>query len=415
MDTAERVEAQAKSGELTVTPVRDVGSVSSHYPVEVVVAAAAATPYVMFEVAGNGANAILGYVPVVISGLETSVVSAGHGLWLRPEGADDFTLLAQGTGNEFWQTNYDRVLGHYNLIFNVEFTTTTTTVAFGSDPSAWPPPPTASPTEAPTAGPTSVPTGHPTPEAVSLVKFTSDIEIGGTVDDAALTALQSDETKEVFKKAIADAVVGVEPEDIDILCVNKRSVCYPAAQTRRRLNDDDPVVVKFEVRVVAETVAAAQAADSAEAPATESLAVEAVETLRTAIIADVGAKVADGTVMTAVKADNADLAAVTASYDTVAAETAAEEENIEQMSGGTFAPTDVPSTGSPTAAPSTGTVELIAVVGGATIGAALLIVAVRKCIMLRGKGVKAETVVPADAKSVSPVVGDNDGVPPRRD
>ena len=116
MTTAERVAAQALGGELAVAPLRGVGSVVSSYPVQVVVAATPSDPRVMFEVQGSGSA--LGFVPVVISGLETHAVAAGHGLWLRPEGAASFTLLHQGTGNEFWQTNWDRASGLYDIVYS---------------------------------------------------------------------------------------------------------------------------------------------------------------------------------------------------------------------------------------------------------------------------------------------------------
>jgi len=76
-------------------------------------------------------------VPVVISGLSTHVVPAGHGLWLRSEGESaSFTRLVQGNENEFWQTNFDREWGTYTLVYNVKFFENTT-VAFGSDPGTW--------------------------------------------------------------------------------------------------------------------------------------------------------------------------------------------------------------------------------------------------------------------------------------
>ena len=82
----------------------------------------------------------LGFVPVVISGLATHHVPSDHGLWLRPRGASAFTRLTQGTNSEFWQTNFERTSRTYEIIYNVEFVHETTTVAFGSDPAAWPPP-----------------------------------------------------------------------------------------------------------------------------------------------------------------------------------------------------------------------------------------------------------------------------------
>ena len=93
-------------------------------------------------------------------------------------------------------------------------------------------------------------------------------------------------------------MVGVEPSDVDILCVDRRSVCYPISMRRMSGDDDnDPVVVKFEMKVVAETVSAAQqaAADNEEADTAEAddetFTVDAVS-LRTAIIAAIGSAVA---------------------------------------------------------------------------------------------------------------------------
>ena len=110
----------------------------------------------------------LGFVPVVISGLATHHVPSGHGLWLRPRGATSFTRFAQGSNNEFWQTNFDRASGTYEIVYNVEFLQARTMVAFGSDPSSWfpdpsPPPPSPSPPPSPPLPPVTPPPLPPQP------------------------------------------------------------------------------------------------------------------------------------------------------------------------------------------------------------------------------------------------------------
>lgn len=80
----------------------------------------------------------LGYVPITIAGLASHEVPHNHGLWLRPKGESNFTLLTQGSGIDFWQSNYDRASGSYEIVYNVELIHASTTVAFGSDPLTWP-------------------------------------------------------------------------------------------------------------------------------------------------------------------------------------------------------------------------------------------------------------------------------------
>ena len=131
MSTSERVRAQAVGGELRVVALRDA-RIDGHYPVHVF---ATAGSNAMFEIQSQNATArALGFVPIVVSGLATHVVPPGHGLWLRPQGASTFALLAQGSGNEFWQTNFDRGSGTYEIVYNVEIRDSSTTVAFGSSP-----------------------------------------------------------------------------------------------------------------------------------------------------------------------------------------------------------------------------------------------------------------------------------------
>ena len=129
MDTSGRVEAQAVRGQLLVTPLRGVLSVDEQYPV---VVTAAEDNYVLFDVVGDA----LGFVPVVISGLNTSALPTGNGLWLKGPGATSFTKLQQqgATGDDlFWQSNFDREQGTYELVFNVQMYGDTT-MGFGSDP-----------------------------------------------------------------------------------------------------------------------------------------------------------------------------------------------------------------------------------------------------------------------------------------
>jgi len=117
-----------------------------------------------FEIEGVHA-APLGFVPILISGLTTHLLPAGHGLWLRPQDASSFTKVAQGTGNEYWQTNFDRASGMYEIVYNVELKDASTTVAFGTNPDSWAPSPP--PPSAPPPPPTTPPAAPP---AKSLLK-----------------------------------------------------------------------------------------------------------------------------------------------------------------------------------------------------------------------------------------------------
>ena len=76
-------------------------------------------------------------------------------------------------------------------------------------------------------------------------------------------------------------------EDNAVKCVDKRSVCYPASATRRRLDDggddNDGVVVKFEVEAVAEAVHQAQSSS-----ATETLDTAAADVVREDIVKAIG-------------------------------------------------------------------------------------------------------------------------------
>jgi len=95
MTSWERVRAQAVGGNLTVTPVYDA-EVERHYPIRV---ATTNGKFTMFNVEGSA----LGFVPIVITGLDKPVIrnDGTHGLWLRSSGAANFTLLNQGTDGMF--------------------------------------------------------------------------------------------------------------------------------------------------------------------------------------------------------------------------------------------------------------------------------------------------------------------------
>jgi hypothetical protein len=108
--------------------------VESHYPIRVAATNPQPAPLIKFEVKGSA----LGFVPVVISGLTSHLIPTGHGLWLKSGSAASFALLDQGSSgaNDFWQTNYDRVSGTYEIVYNVEFFENVT-MAFGSVDATW--------------------------------------------------------------------------------------------------------------------------------------------------------------------------------------------------------------------------------------------------------------------------------------
>ena len=125
----------------------------------------------------------LGFVPIVISGLQSHAVPSGQGLWLRAQGAPTFTLFSQGSGSEFWQTNFDRESGTYEIVYNVEFRHVSTTVAFGSDPDTWtslppvtlPPPPSPPPPPPPLSPPASFAVTVEVALAASVSDLTEDV------------------------------------------------------------------------------------------------------------------------------------------------------------------------------------------------------------------------------------------------
>ena len=134
MTSWERVKEQATKGQIDVTG--EYGTrVESKYPIR---ACATSQDRMRVKVVGNP----LGFVPVVVCGLISPSVPSGTGLWVWPSGASNYTLVRQGDsavgGNDFWQTNYNRALGTYEIIFNIELTASSTMVAFGTSPDSWP-------------------------------------------------------------------------------------------------------------------------------------------------------------------------------------------------------------------------------------------------------------------------------------
>ena len=172
LESWQRIMAQAVGGELQVFGLRDA-AVESQYPIRIRAEAGGAT---MFRVEGSA----LGFVPIVISNLAASGLHADEGLWMRPTCSGNFTKLDQqgppsaliclfssymhpfcsrqkrgtqifrrnnvnrfsptGTStdapNAFWQKNFDRATGSYEVVFNVEIFNSTT-FAFGTHPDQW--------------------------------------------------------------------------------------------------------------------------------------------------------------------------------------------------------------------------------------------------------------------------------------
>ena len=224
MSTSERVQAQALGGELRVLAIRQA-RVESHYPVRVF---ATDGGNLMFTVqcksAAAGAAAVghhppLGFVPIVISGLLTHAIPAGRGLWLRPYGADNFTLLQQGAGNEFWQASLDRATGTYEIVFNIELLDASTAVAFGSDPSSWPP-----------ATPPSFPPFPPLSEGTSVVTVLATVvSIGLTITGDVFSF--GDEAKDALKSTLQAALSCTAPACFLELTITPASIAVEAKLT----------------------------------------------------------------------------------------------------------------------------------------------------------------------------------------
>jgi hypothetical protein len=140
----QRVEAQAIRGSISVSGAYS-SRIESHYPIRV--CSSNNRNLVMANVQGSP----LGFTPIVFCNLTTSTIPNGYGLWLRPSGALNYTLVKQSTGNDFWQSNYDRASGSYEVVYNVELNNTQTTIAFGNHPDLWPILPTDNPSVTTTA------------------------------------------------------------------------------------------------------------------------------------------------------------------------------------------------------------------------------------------------------------------------
>jgi hypothetical protein len=83
-------------------------------------------------------------VPIVICGLQTHVVAADQGLWVRKPDSEGYVRLDQSSSShdaDFWQINFDRATDTYEIIYNIEFLfdgNSVTMVGFGTNPDTWP-------------------------------------------------------------------------------------------------------------------------------------------------------------------------------------------------------------------------------------------------------------------------------------
>jgi len=133
LSSYERVRMHATSA-LTVEPLSPQARPESHYPIRV--CDDSNSGEVLFRVDGTA----LGYTPVVICGLTSAEVSAERGLWIKQTGdAGDYTRVVQKvlTEDDYYQVNYDRKSGLYDIVFNIELHTSGTLVAFGVHPDVW--------------------------------------------------------------------------------------------------------------------------------------------------------------------------------------------------------------------------------------------------------------------------------------
>lgn len=181
------VREDAMRGNIDVIPLDSRTSVESLYPVRICsqIPTRADAEGIIFTIIGRP----LGFTPIVVCGLGThSVASTGqHGLWFRESGESVWTLLRQGANeglNDFWQTNFDRSSRTYEIVYNVELSSSNTTFAFGINPDLWETesPTTSEPTLAPTNLPTfSTPTATPTTSIPTLSPTISIPTISPTV------------------------------------------------------------------------------------------------------------------------------------------------------------------------------------------------------------------------------------------
>ena len=82
---------------------------------------------------------------------------------MREQGASTFALLSQGSGNEFWQTNFDRESGTYERVYNVELRLG---LGFGFSPN-----PSPSPSPNPNSKSSPCPDPEPEMQGLGLVRI----------------------------------------------------------------------------------------------------------------------------------------------------------------------------------------------------------------------------------------------------
>merc|ERR1712166_1142794 len=132
----------------SLLPLRSI--VESHYPIRVCRGNGGVTRTrtvgdtgILFTV--TSVSGALGYVPVTLCNLDSYDIPLlnQRGLWVDKGSDGGFVLMNQETAagtNDFYQVNYDRNSQKYEVVYNLELFDTTTTIAFGSDPSLWPNP-----------------------------------------------------------------------------------------------------------------------------------------------------------------------------------------------------------------------------------------------------------------------------------
>mmetsp|Transcript_75676 Transcript_75676/g.152066 ORF Transcript_75676/g.152066 Transcript_75676/m.152066 type:complete len:332 (+) Transcript_75676:423-1418(+) len=95
----------------------EIGNVESHYPIRV---CASGSDTILFQVTGS----MLGFVPIVLCGLSTHVVSInnGEGLWMKCGNSSNFFRVNQAVydSTDFWQANFLPLTGQYEIVFNLE-------------------------------------------------------------------------------------------------------------------------------------------------------------------------------------------------------------------------------------------------------------------------------------------------------
>jgi len=132
----QRVMAHATPFSVTLVPGSG-GTVISEYPIRISVPDGfdPSVDHIDFTVTGSA----IGFVPIVISNLSSSLVPSGSGLWASPNGATNFEFKTAVT--QARQANYVREGETYELVFNMEIgdfgnDAFQTEIAFGVDPGA---------------------------------------------------------------------------------------------------------------------------------------------------------------------------------------------------------------------------------------------------------------------------------------